>query len=94
MISYFWGTTKVNPLMYVTASFLGSLPSITLETYIGSSITDLKDLGKSHKQTYHILVVIVISILVSIGIGYKADSILKHHTTKQSPSPSPSLEST
>ena len=79
MISYFWGTTKVNPLMYATASFLGSLPSITLETYIGSSITSLEDMGKAHKKPYHIIVIIVISILVSIGIGYKADSIIKDH---------------
>ena len=89
MISYFWGTTKVNPLMYVTASFLGSLPSVTLETYIGSSMTSLEDFGSSHKKPYHIIVIIVISILVSIGIGYKAESIIKDHKRLKQTSPSP-----
>ena len=79
MISYFWGTTKVNPVTYTVATFLGSLPSITLETYIGSSITSLENIGSAHKKPYHIIVIIVISILVSIGIGYKAESIIKHH---------------
>ena len=36
----------------------------------------------AHKKPYHIIVIIVISILVSIGIGYKAESIIKDHKHK------------
>tara|TARA_A100001015_G_scaffold300134_1_gene385134 strand:- start:4 stop:735 length:732 start_codon:yes stop_codon:yes gene_type:complete len=76
-LSYFWGITNVK-LSYYLIGTLGVIPSVCLETYFGSLMENVEEIfsrGASKKETHHVKIMvatIVISVLITIFIGYLA----------------------
>ena len=78
-ISYFWGTTQANPFIYTIASYIGVLPAICVETYIGTTLSNLNDVFHMNKDGKKIVITVIISILVTIYIGYEAKGMIDSH---------------
>jgi uncharacterized membrane protein YdjX (TVP38/TMEM64 family) len=73
-ISYFWGILDVKIIYYLIGT-LGILPSILLESYMGSLLENIEELfvntTKSKLSHIKIMVVtVIISTLISVFIGY------------------------
>lgn len=92
-ISYFWGTTQANPVLFAIASYIGVLPAICVETYIGTTLSNLNDVFHMNKDGKKIVITVIISILVTIFIGYEAKGMIDSHqkvrTSPNLPSSSP-----
>lgn len=78
-VSYFWGITEVNMLTYVLASYVGVLPSIALETYIGTSLQNIQDIYHLKSKGKQMIIIILMSIVATVAIGYKSESLIKDH---------------
>lgn len=78
-ISYFWGTTNANPFIYTIASYIGVLPAICVETYIGTTLSNLNDVFHMNKDGKKIVITVLVSILVTIFIGYEAKGMIDSH---------------
>ena len=73
-ISYFWGILNVKMKYYLLGT-LGIIPSVLLETYMGSLLENVEELfsKNTNKQTHHVKIMIVtfvFSALISVLIGY------------------------
>jgi len=78
-ISYFWGTTEADVFTYMVASYVGVFPSVCLETYVGCSLSDLNEIYHLKTKGKKIILIVAISIMVTVAIGFKAESIIKSH---------------
>jgi uncharacterized membrane protein YdjX (TVP38/TMEM64 family) len=90
-ISYFWGTTEADVFTYMIGSYVGVFPSICLETYVGCSLSDINEIYHLKTKGKKIILIIAVSIMVTVAIGFKAESIIKSHDkvafVKTSPAP-------
>jgi len=81
LTSYFWGITDIHVLIFTIGSLIGILPGLSLETYIGYKLTNIKDIFKSKHNIFITVGGIITTIIISILIGLKAEEILKNKTT-------------
>jgi uncharacterized membrane protein YdjX (TVP38/TMEM64 family) len=81
LTSYFWGITDIHVLIFTIGSLIGILPGLSLETYIGYKLTNIKDIFKSKHNIFITIGGIVITIIISLMIGLKAEEILKNKTS-------------
>jgi uncharacterized membrane protein YdjX (TVP38/TMEM64 family) len=75
-ISYFWGITDVN-IKYYLLGGIGVMPSVMLETYLGSLIEDIDSLFSKHSyhnKNHYVIggLIIGVSVIITIIIGYLA----------------------
>jgi uncharacterized membrane protein YdjX (TVP38/TMEM64 family) len=78
-ISYFWGTTEADVFTYMLASYIGVFPSVCVETYVGCSLSDINEIYHLKTKGKKIILIVAVSIMVTVAIGYKAESIIKSH---------------
>ena len=76
LVSYFWGITDVNILIFIIGSIIGILPGLSLETYIGYKFSDIKNIFKSNHSIIISTICIIVTIIITLWIGYKAEKIL------------------
>lgn len=86
-ISYFWGITKANPWVYAISSFIGVLPSICVETYIGTKLTNIRDIFHMNKGGKQIIITILISVCITIYIGEIAKREINTHSKVKDSTP-------
>ena len=82
IISYFWGITNINILLFIIGSTIGILPAISLETYIGYTIKNIHNIFKSNISLTYTIGIIVFTILITMYIGYKSKKIIDNKTKK------------
>jgi len=76
IVSYFWGITGINIILYTIGSIIGILPGLSLETYIGYTLKNIRDIFKSDTKVGYTISIILITIIITFLIGYKAKKIL------------------
>ena len=82
LVSYFWGITDVNILIFILGSIIGILPGLSLETYIGYKFSDIKSIFKSKHNIIVTILSIAATIFISGLIGYKGEEILNKYIDK------------
>jgi len=74
-ISYFWGILDVNIIYYLIGT-LGVIPSVLLESYMGSLLENIKDIfSRETSMSSHIQIMIatiIFSAVVTLLIGWMA----------------------
>ena len=83
LISYFWGITDIKVYIFILGTIIGQLPSLSLETYIGYKFTDIKNIFKNKHNIFMTLLFIIVTITVSVLIGYKSEELLNKYTSKK-----------
>ena len=78
LTSYFWGITDISVLIFIIGTIIGILPGLSLETYIGYRFSNIKDIFKSKHNIFITLGGLIVTIIISILIGLKAEQILKN----------------
>ena len=82
LVSYFWGITDVNILIFILGSAIGILPGLSFETYIGYKFSDIKNIFKSKHNIIVTILSIAATIFISGLIGYKGQEILNKYVDK------------
>ena len=80
-VSEVWGLTNVNPTIFTVGSLVGCLPFIMILSYMGSRLPHPHHIfsHKSWSLNKNTLMIIIISVILSIIIGYEANHIIKSH---------------
>lgn len=70
-----FSTAKIGKLRYITATFLGLLPTQILNTYMGTTLRSMEDVlaGKSNNS-----IVLIAQILITLAVSYLVNVRMKH----------------
>lgn len=82
LISYFWGITDIKIYIFILGTIIGQLPSLSLETYIGYKFTNIKNIFKNKHNMFMTLLFIIVTITISVLIGYKSEELLNKYASK------------
>ena len=83
-VSYFWGIINTD-MKYFLIGTLGVIPSVLLESYLGSIIENVEELftSNSSRSSHKIKIMIgglIFSGIISLIIGYMANERIKNKT--------------
>lgn len=82
IVSYFWGITDINILIFILGTTIGVLPSLSLETFIGYKLSNIKNIFKTKHNTYITIIGIVLTIVISILLVIKSEELLEKKVLK------------